>query len=160
MKKIILMAAALFALATVAFAKPAKAPKLNNWKDAAKIADKNDLEVVSDYTDWYVAKSKDGKEFVIFAVKDYADIKVTLAMSCVDGVVNSKTTCVDKEQAQPLPIFTIGEYDEKCLLVNGGDLTYYLPEETMQGWTEECKTQRAKLFDEVAKEFGLVVSKK
>ena len=160
MKKILLMAAALFALAAVAFAKPAKAPKLNGWKDVAKIADKNDFEVASDYTDMYVAKSKDGKEFAFFAVKDYADIKVTVAMSCVDGAVFSKTTCVDKEQSQPLPIFTIGENDEKCVLVNGGDLTYYYGDDALQAWTEEGKNQRSKLRDEVANEFGLVLPKK
>ncbi len=160
MKKILLMAAALFALAAVAFAKPAKAPKLNGWKDVAKIADKNDFEVASDYTDMYVAKSKDGKEFAFFAVKDYADIKVTVAMSCVDGAVFSKTTCVDKEQSQPLPIFTIGENDEKCVLVNGGDLTYYYGDDALQAWTEECKNQRSKLREEVANEFGLVLPKK
>ena len=160
MKKIILMAAALLTLAAVAFAKPAKAPKLNGWKDVAKIADKNDLEVVSDYTDWYVAKSKDGKEFAFYAVKDYADIKVTLAMSCLDGAVFSKTTCVDKEQTQPLPIFTIGEDDVKCVLVNGGDLPVYYSDDALQVWTEECKNQRAKLREELANEFGLVLPKK
>ena len=157
MKKIVLMAAALFALAAVSFAKPAK---VRGWKDVAKIANKNDLEVVSDYTDWYVAKGNGGKDFAIYAIKDYSDLKVTLAMSCIDGEVFSKTTCVDKENGQPEPIFSIGEYDDKCLLENGGDLTVFFATEALAAWTEETKTQRAKLLAEVSQQYGLVVPKK
>ncbi|MCR4925882.1 MAG: hypothetical protein K5917_06310 [Clostridiales bacterium] len=159
MKKIVLVLAALFALTAMAFAKSNKGPKLNRWKDIAKIADKQDLEVVEDYVDRYVAKSADGKEFAFFAIKDYADIKVTLAMACLDGELFSKTTCVDKESGQPAPIFTINENDEKCVLENGGDLTYYINEEGMAGWTKETIFQRERLRDEIAKEYGLVISK-
>ncbi len=160
MKKIALMTIALFALATVAFAKPSKGPKLNKWKDIAKIAAKQDLEVVENYVDRYVAKSADGKEFAFFAVSDYKDLKVTLAMSCIDGEVFSKTTCVDKESGQPAPIFTIGENDEKCLLENGGDLTFYIKEEGMAAWTKEMIFQREKLRDEIAQQYGLVIPAK
>ena len=160
MKKFALMAAALFALTAFAFAKPAKGPKLNGWKDVAKIADKFNLEIVNDNVDCYVAKSGDGKEFAFYAVSEYTDIRVTLAMYCLDGNVFSKTTCVDKEQSQPLPIFTLGEYDDRCLVANAGDLTIYYKEEGIKAWTEECKSQRAKLRESLAKEFGLVLPKK
>lgn len=157
MKKIAFVFVALCAFAAAAFAKPAK---VNGWKDAAKIANKNNMEVVSNYTDYYVAKGNGGKDFAIYAVKNYADIKVTLAMSCVGGEVFSKTTCVDKENGQPAPIFTIGENDKKCVVANGGDLTYFYNEEGIALWTEEIKSQRSKLLSEVAGQFGLSVSEK
>ncbi len=151
------MAAALLALAAALFA---KAPKVNGWKDVSKISNKSKLEVVSDDVEWYVAKGNGGKDFAFYAINDYSDIKVTLAMSCIGGEVYSKTTCVDKEQSQPFPIFTIGEDDKKCVNVNGGDLTYYYDDEGLSNWTEECKSQREKLRAEVAQQFGLVLPKK
>ena len=157
MKKTALMVAALFALAAASFA---KAPKVDGWKDVSKIAGKSGMEIVSDDVEWYVAKGKGGKDFAFYAIKDYADLKVTLAMSCIGGEVYSKTTCVDKEQSQPLPIFTIGEDDKKCVVANGGDLTYYYDAEALNNWTEECKNQREKLRAEVAQQFGLVLNKK
>lgn len=156
MKKIALMAAALFALAAVVFAKPAK---VKGWKDVAKIANKNDLEVVSDYTDWYVAKGNGGKDFAIYAVKDYADLKVTLEMSCIDGEVYSRIVCVDKEANAPLPIFALSEGADKCVVVNADSLSVYYKDEGIAIWTEECKNQRAKLLGEIAKEYGIAVPK-
>lgn len=156
MKKLVLIFAALCAFAAVAFAKPAK---VKGWKDVAKIADKNDLEVVSDYTDWYVAKGNGGKDFAIYAVKDYADLKVTLEMSCIDGEVYSRVVCVDKEAAAPFPMFALGENDEKCVVVNADSLSVYYKDEGIAIWTEECKNQRAKLLGEIAKEYGIAVPK-
>lgn len=160
MKKIIIALCALCALSAAAFAKPAKAPKLGGWKDIAKIADKNDLEVVENYKDWYVAKSSDGKEFAFYAIKDYADLKVTLAMACIDGEVYSRTTCVDKESSAPLPIFALGENDEKCIVVNADSLSVYYKEEGIVMWTEECKAQRSKLLAELSQKYGLIAPQK
>ena len=157
MKKLVLIFAALCAFAAVAFAKPAK---VKGWKDVAKIANKNDMEVVSDYTDWYVAKSKDGKDFAIYAIKDYSDIKVTLAMSCVGGEVFSRTSCVDKEAESPFPIFAIGENDEKCVVVNADSLSVYYKDEGIAIWTDECKAQRAKLLAELSQKYGLIAPQK
>ena len=156
MKKLVLIFAALCAFAAVAFAKPAK---VNGWKDVAKIANKNDLEVVSDYKDWYVAKGNGGKDFAIYAVKDYADLKVTLEMSCIDGEVYSRVVCVDKEAGQPLPIFALTEGEQKCIVVNADSLSVYYNEEGLRIWTEECKAQRSKLLGEIAKEYGIAVPK-
>ena len=153
MKKIVLMAVA-FALATVAFAKPAK---VASWKDAAKIADKNGMEVVSDDACWYVAKGNGGKDFAVYAVSDYSDIKVTLAMSCVKGEVFSKVYCEDKEAGTPFPIFALSEGDQKCVLANASSLGVYYKDEGIAIWTEECKNQKAKLLGELAKECGLVI---
>lgn len=157
MKKIALFTVALFALAAAVFAKPAK---VNGWKDVAKIANKNGMEVASDDVNYYVAKGKGGKDFSIFAINDYDDIKVTLAMSCVGGEIFSKITCVDKETEAPHPVFSMGENDEKCVVVNGGDLSYFFTDEAIANWTVELKNQRSKFLDELAKEFGLVVPKK
>ncbi|MBQ6028701.1 MAG: hypothetical protein IJL24_04155 [Treponema sp.] len=154
MKKIVLLTAALFALGMFAFAKPAK---VNNWKDAAKIADKSDLEVVSDDVNYYVAKGNGGKDFAVYAVSDYSDIKVTLAMSCVKGEFYSKIFCEDKEADAPFPIFSMGDGDEKCVLANANTLNVRYTDEGIAEWTEECKNQRAKLLGAVAKEYGLVL---
>ena len=119
MKKIVLMAAALFALAAVAFAKPAK---VAGWKDVAKIADKNKLEVLSDYTDWYAAKGNGGKDFAFYGIKDFSDATLTLAISCIGGEVYSKITCIDKQEEAPYPVLALSEGDEKCKLVNSGEI--------------------------------------
>ena len=156
MKKIVLMAAALFAFAAVSFA---KAPKVSGWKDVAKIANKNKLEVVNDEDIWYVAKGNGGKDFAFFAVKRYTDAKVTLAMSCINGEVFSKTTVVDTQDGQPEPTFVLGQNDEKATLVNGGDLTFAFNSDGLAAWSDITKEQRAKLLDEVANEYGLVVPK-
>lgn len=154
MKKIVLFTAALFALGMFAFAKPAK---VAGWKDVAKIADKNKLEVVSDDVNYYVAKGKGGKDFAIYAISDYSDIKVTLEMSCIGGEIFSRIVCVDKEAAAPFPIFALGYNDEKCVVVNADSLGVYYNDEGIAIWTEECKNQRAKLLAEVAKAYGLVL---
>ncbi len=157
MKKIVLMAAALFALATVAFAKPAK---VNGWKDVAKIANKNKMEVVNDEDIWYIAKGNGGKDFAIYAVEKFTDAKVTVAMSCINGEIFSKTTVIDTNDGQPEPIFVLGWDDEKVNLINGGDLTFYFTDEAMADWTAIAKEQRAGILADIAKEFGLVVPKK
>ena len=153
MKKIVLMAAAL-ALATVAFAKPAK---VAGWKDVAKIADKNKLEVVNDETVWYVAKGNGGKDFAFYAIKDFSDGTLTLAMSCIGGEVYSKITCIDKQEEAPYPVLALSEGDEKCKLVNSGEIGRYFTDQGIAFWTDVLKTRRKEFLDEVAKEFGFVV---
>ncbi|MBO7122878.1 MAG: hypothetical protein J6V90_06320 [Treponema sp.] len=157
MKKIVLFTAALFALGMVAFAKPAK---VSGWKDVAKIANKNKMEVVNDETIWYVAKGNGGKDFAIYAIDDYDDIKVTLEMSCIGGEVYSRIICIDKEADAPFPMFALGWDDQKCVLANADNLGVYYDDAGLAAWTEECKNQRAKLLGKIAKEYGLVVPKK
>ncbi len=154
MKKIVLFTAALFALGMFAFAKPAK---VAGWKDVAKIANKSGLEVVSDDVNNYVAKGNGGKDFAFYAVKDFSDATLTLAMSCIGGEVFSKITCVDKQDETPYPVFTLGEDDEKCVLSNANQLNIYFDDEGMKEWTETLKTRRAEFRSEVAKAYGLVL---
>ena len=154
MKKIVLMAAALFALATVAFAKPAK---VAGWKDVAKIADKSGLEVVNDETNWYVAKGNGGKDFAFYAVNEFSDATLTLAMSCIKGEVYSRITCVDKMEEAPYPILALNEGDEKCSLVNANQVSVYFDDQGIQNWTETLKARRKEFLAEVAKEYGLVI---
>ncbi len=157
MKKILLAFAALCAFSFAASAKPAKL-KVNGWKDAAKLADKYDLNVVRDYTDYYVAKSGDGKEFVVYFKKDYADCAAILAMTCLDGTLLSKTTFIDKEdEGGFLPKFSMTEGDKKAIFENGGDATYALRELGFAQNTVEVMYQRAKHRSLVCKEFGLVL---
>ena len=153
MKKIVLMAAAL-ALAAVAFAKPAK---VASWKDVAKIADKNKMEVVNDETEWYVAKGNGGKDFAFYAIKYYSDATVTFAMSCVGGEVYSKITCIDKQEEAPYPVLAMNEGDEKCSLTNSGEIGRYFTDQGIAFWTDVLKTRRKEFLDELSKEFGLVV---
>lgn len=154
MKKIVLFTAALFALGMVAFAKPVK---VSGWKDVAKIANKNKLEVVNDEANWYVAKGNGGKDFAFYAVKDFSDATLTLAMSCIGGEVFSKITCVDKQEDAPYPVFTLGEDDEKCVLSNANQVDVYFNDDGIKEWTETLKTRRSEFRSEVAKEYGLVL---
>ena len=155
MKKSVLIVA-LCALATVAFAKPAK---VAGWKDVAKIANKNNMEVVNDEQLWYVAKGNGGKDFALFAEKVFDDARVTVAMSCVKGEVFSKTTVVDLVDGQPNPIFTLGLDDDKVRNVNADNLTIYFNDEGIAMWTDVAKEQRADILNDIAKEFGLSIPK-
>ncbi|MBR5966313.1 MAG: hypothetical protein IK015_09405 [Treponema sp.] len=153
MKKIVLMAAA-FALATAAFAKPAR---VTGWKDVAKIADKNGMEVVEDKTEWFIAKSNGGKDFAVYAVCDFKDMNVTLAMSCIKGEIFSKIYCQDKANGEPYLIYSLVYGDQKCVLVNGKDFGIYAPDEEIAFWTEKCKGERASFLADLAKDYGLVI---
>lgn len=153
MKKIVLMAVAL-ALATVAFAKPAK---VAGWKDVSKIADKNKMEVVNDDTNWYVAKGNGGKDFAFYAVKEFADATITLAMSCVKGEVYSRISWVDKRAEAPYPVLAMNGGDEKCSLVNASQVEIYYDDQTIKECTETLKKDLKDISSEVAKNYGLVI---
>lgn len=154
MKKIVLFTAALFALGMVAFAKPAK---VSGWKDVAKIANKNKLEVVNDETDWYVAKGNGGKDFAFYGVNEFSDATFTFAMSCIGGEVYSRITCVDKQEEAPYPILAMNEDDEKCVLTNGNEIEAHLDDQGTKYWTENLKARRKEFIADIAKEYGLVV---
>lgn len=155
MKKSVLIVA-LCALAAAAFA---KAPKVSGWKDVAKIANKNKLEVVNDEDLWYVAKGNGGKDFALFCEKIFQDARVTLAMSCIKGEVFSKTTAVDLVDGQPEPIFVLEQGADKVRNVNADNLTIYFKDEAIAAWTNFAKEQTADILKDVAGEYGIVPPK-
>ncbi len=156
MKKIVIMTAALLALAAAAFA---KAPKVKGWKDVAKIAGKQGMEVVSDYTDRYVAKKNGGKNFVFYAEKKYADMTVTLAMTCVDGDVFSSCTMLLKSDGAPVK-FGMEEQEKKARLVDAGGQGIYFDDAATFLNTTALMEERALLRADVVKEAGLVLPEK
>lgn len=154
MKKFVLAFAALCALCSVSFA---KAPKVGGWKDVAKIADKNGMEVVSDYTDYYVAKGNGGKDFAIYAVVEYDDAKVTLAMSCIGGDVFSKTTSVAKGGDFPGSSFSMTEKDKKCSYQAGPSADSNITEFGIYYWTATVIHLRQENRAEACQKYGLVL---
>lgn len=153
MKKIALMAAALFALATVAFA---KAPKVSGWKDVAKIANKNGLEVVNDNVEYYVAKGNGGKDFAVYGVWAYSDATVYFSMSSIKGEVFSSAKLVYKGGEFPGESYAMGETDRKCVH-DFGPTDATITDLGLLIGTADLMNQRQKVRAQVAGEFGLVL---
>ena len=94
-KKVFVVIAALFALASLA-AEPSAALKIDSLDEVKKIAAQNSLKEIKSGPDDYLAVSEDSKSFACWRVKDERDDTIIVSIVCLDEKVHSRVETIVK----------------------------------------------------------------